>query len=248
MPFRQEFGVGNCEGLWQGFGEIVMVGDEHIHAARAGIFHGRMGGDAGIAGQDEFCAAVNDLLQVGNIDPVALVLPHRDMEGDIRMQFLERLDEDGRGGLAIRIEITPDADGCMGVDGCFQTICNGSEPGQVGRRGRGVGLRIQEGTGSLGRAQAAPEQRLCHERVQVRKRSRGINRRRLDPVHGNLEFDLGNLFEIQIEFGLSRFHSGIGFIQHSGFPATVAVGTVWTVGALLFILGEREMTDGCRSR
>ena len=82
---------------------------------------------------------VNDLLQVGNIYPVAFARAHRDMEGNICMQLLERLDEDGCGCLPISIEITPNADGGVVEDGCFQAIYDGGEPGQVCRWAGGVG-------------------------------------------------------------------------------------------------------------
>ena len=39
---------------------------------------------------------------------------------------------------------------------------------------------------------------------------------------------------------MSRLHFGIGIVLRSGFPAAVTVGPVWAVGALFFILGERE--------
>ena len=240
VVYRQKLGVGERGGFRKGFGQIMVVGDKHIHATRAGILHGRVGGDAGITSEDKVCTAVDDFLQERNIYPVALAGAHRNVKGYIRMQLLERLHEDGCGGLTIRIKITPNTDGGMGVDSRFQPIYDGGEPGQVSCRAGGVGLRIQEGPGCLGRAQAAPEQRLCHERVQVRKWGRRIDRRGLNPVHGKLEFDFGNLFEIQIEIRGSRLHFGFGSLQRSGFPAAVTVGPVWTVGALFFIFGEGE--------
>ena len=125
MPFRQQFWVGDGERIWKEFWQVVMVGDEHIHAVCAGVIHCCVGSDAGIAGQDEFCAALNDFLQVAGINPVALAFPHRDMKSNIGMQFLESLNENGRGGLAIRIEIAPNTDGCVGTNGFFQMIGDG---------------------------------------------------------------------------------------------------------------------------
>jgi hypothetical protein len=57
---------------------------------------------------------------------MALILPHRDMENDLRMQILEGLDKDGGGGLAIRIEITPNTDAALVMDGFFETIYDGA--------------------------------------------------------------------------------------------------------------------------
>ena len=199
VPVRQKLRVGEREGFWKDFGEIMVVGDKHIHIARAGIIHGSVGGDAGIAGKDKACAAVNHFLQERKIHPVALAGAHRNVKGDIRVQIPERLYQDGGGGLAVRVEITPNANGGVGVDGGFQPVYNGGEPGQFSGRGGRVGVWIQEGPGCRGRAQAAPEQRVRHERVQVRERSGRIERSGLNPVHGKLEFDFGNLFEIQSE-------------------------------------------------
>jgi hypothetical protein len=42
------------------------------------------------------------------------------------VQILKRLDKDGCGGLAIRIEITPNTDAAVLVDGFFETIYDGA--------------------------------------------------------------------------------------------------------------------------
>ena len=53
-----------------GFAQIVMIGDDEVHAAGFGVVHGFVSGDAGVTGQDEFCAAVDDLGQFGDVDAV----------------------------------------------------------------------------------------------------------------------------------------------------------------------------------
>ncbi len=138
-----------------------MVGDDHLHAARSGVFHGLVGGDAGIAGQDEFCTLVNDFLQMWNIDAVTLALAHRDVVGDIRAQGMQGLDEHGRGGLPVHIEITPDANGLAGTDGALHPVCGGGKPGQVCGRGGGIRIRVQKGASGFGRVVIPRRMSVC---------------------------------------------------------------------------------------
>ena len=70
MFIRQHFGIDDCNGIRQGFAQIVMIGDDKVHAAGFGVVHGFVGGDAGVAGQDQFCAAVDDLGQLRDVDAV----------------------------------------------------------------------------------------------------------------------------------------------------------------------------------
>ena len=63
-----------------------MVSDDEIYATGFGIVHGFMGGDAGVAGQDEFRAAVDDLGQFGDVDAVRGDGADGDVVGDIRAE------------------------------------------------------------------------------------------------------------------------------------------------------------------
>jgi len=47
----QEVGVDDGEGVGQGFGQFMVIGDDHVYAAGLGVSHGLVFGDAGVAGE-----------------------------------------------------------------------------------------------------------------------------------------------------------------------------------------------------
>ena len=100
----------------QGFAQIVMVSDNKVHAAGFGVVHGFVGGDASVAGQDQFCAAVDDLGQFGDVDAVRRNGADGNVIGHVRAEGCQRLHQQGGGCLPVHVEVAPDADRLLIAD------------------------------------------------------------------------------------------------------------------------------------
>ena len=141
-----------------------MVGDEDIHAARVAVVNGIVGGDARIAGDEEFDAAIEDRRERIDVDAVAFPAANGDVVDDIRGKGLERLHQQGSGGLPIHVEVTPDADAFAPAGSqqdSFGQLCDVWELG--GRRR----FRMKERFDFFGTADPASEENLLDERGQV---------------------------------------------------------------------------------
>jgi hypothetical protein len=94
----------------------VVVGDDDIHAAGVAVVDGVVGGDAGVAGEDEFCAVVDDGSEGFDMNAVTLFSSDGDVIDDVRIQGAQGLHEQGGGGLPVHVEIAPDADAFLVAD------------------------------------------------------------------------------------------------------------------------------------
>ena len=106
---------------------------------------------------------------------------YRNVVNDVGSQCLECLHQHSGGGLAIHVEVPPDADPLLAAHGCandLYSFCNSRER----RRWQRVG--VQEGARRFRRVDAALEESLRDQRRQVEVRESGGNfyRRRVDPA------------------------------------------------------------------
>jgi hypothetical protein len=73
--------------------QVVVIADNHIHTALAGIIHCLVGVNACIAGQDQIGAILDDPLQVELVDPMGFARPHRDVVADLPPQVAQAGDQ-----------------------------------------------------------------------------------------------------------------------------------------------------------
>ena len=157
-----------------------MVGDDHVHAARVGVIDGSMSGNAGIAGEDQGSAILDDRLERLDVNAVTLSAADGDVVHKVRIQRPQCLYQQGRGRLPIHVEIAPDADPLPGMDSLLDPFHGRFDTGE----GDGCEqFRVQEGAGLPGTRDAAPDESLRDEWVQaeVRERGRNIHWRGIQP-------------------------------------------------------------------
>ena len=171
----EQFGVDDRGGVRQGGAQLVMIGDDHVHALRSGELRCLVRGHAGVAGEDQPRALGDHLLQVRQVNAMRGGLAHRHVVADMRAQVAQRRDQQRGGGLAVHVEIAPHADRLAAPDGAPQPVDRPRHPRQRLRRGREVRIRVEESDRrGRGRHPAAREG-LRHQRVAA---DRGGERRR----------------------------------------------------------------------
>ena len=144
-----------------------MIGDDNIHAARVGVLNRFVGGDARVAGDEEFDSAIENRGQRFDMNAVTLLAANGDVIHDIRFEGLERLHKQSSGGLSVHVKVAPDADFIflfkMMLDdlyGCFNVRK---------RRGRSL-FGMKERAGGFGCGDAASDESLLEEERQVEVR------------------------------------------------------------------------------
>ena len=188
--------------------QVVVIGDDHVHAARPGIRGGLDRGNAGVAGEDQPRARVDDLRQDRHADAVTLGRSDRDMVRHAAAQIGQRRDQQRRGGLAVHVEVAPDADRLASTNCGFQPIGRGSQSGQrVGRGGRVRG-GIEEGAGRGRRRHAAAGEGRRDQRVSADGRGQvggDRDRRQAQARSGSSsERDLPDLLEVEARGPVGR--------------------------------------------
>jgi len=165
MPRRQQLRVDHGAGGRQERGQVVVVGDDQVHAARAGVLHRLVGVDAGVAGDNQLHAVVDQALQPGQVDAMPLLGAQGDVKTHLPAQAAQRLHQQRGCGLAIHIEIAPDGDALAGVDGPLDAFDGLRHAGQVKGRGWGVARRVQEGAGAVDIGHTPLRQDARHQRM-----------------------------------------------------------------------------------
>ena len=173
MVGGEHFGVDGGQRRGERLRQVVMVGDEHVHALGDGVGQGLVGGDAGVAGQQQVYPAGEQVFEHRQVDAVRLPAAVGDVVADGRAQGPQGGEEHGGRGLSVGVEIAPDADGLPAADGLLDALRRPQEAGEVGRRGGTVETRVEESAG-LGRVgDAAPGQRLGYQRMPADGLSQG---------------------------------------------------------------------------
>src|SRR5512143_3661648 len=113
MVLRQQLWVDDRLCIGKCGTEFVMVCDDHVDAAGIGVVDGFIGGNAGVAGEDEFGAAVDDRLEGIDVNSMTLLAADGNVVNDVRAQQLERLHQHGRGRLSVHVEVAPATAGLM---------------------------------------------------------------------------------------------------------------------------------------
>ena len=151
------------------------------------IGDGVMIGDAGVASQNQIDPIGQHPLESRDFDPVRLGQAIGDMVANFRSQVLQGGDKQSRRGLPIDIEVAPNADRFLVVDGLCQTGDGYIYVGQYLRRGWLVVVRIKESACLLYCSQATLRQELRQQRVvgKCEKVGGDIGCRRRLPVAQN---------------------------------------------------------------
>jgi hypothetical protein len=126
-----------------------------------------VGGDAGIAGQDKFCAAVDDLGQLREVDAMRRYGPDRDVVRHICAEGLQGLDQQSSGGLAVHIEVSPDANSICFAYSQQYRFHGPLHPWELERRSQGLGVGVEKGARSFEAGDASPDESICDEWGQV---------------------------------------------------------------------------------
>ncbi len=177
----QQLRVDDCLCIRKTGSEIVMVGNDHVHAARAGVVYGLVSGDARVAGEQELRAVVEDRLESLDVNAVTLLAAYRDVVNDVRAECLKRLYQHCGGGLPVHVEVAPDADNFLFADGVVDALDGRLD---IWERSEGNRIGMEEGAGRLRRVDAAADESLRDERreAQVRERGGDFDRRWFDPA------------------------------------------------------------------
>ena len=79
-------GLAAVKRLARGGAQIVMVCDDHVHAARVGIINRFMRSDTRVACDDELGPVINDRTQALGMDAMTLFAADRDVRNNVRAQ------------------------------------------------------------------------------------------------------------------------------------------------------------------
>ncbi|MBV6467733.1 MAG: hypothetical protein PGMFKBFP_03103 [Anaerolineales bacterium] len=191
MILGQHLRVDDGRRVGERFSQVVMVGDDHVHAARVGVVNRRVRGDARVAGDDERRAVVNDGLETLHVDAVTLLAADRDVVHNLRSNAAQRLDEQRGGGLSVHVEVAPNADGLAPArsqvdarDGRVDAAARGTVRGafEVGIRRRREFFGMEERAGGGNVREAAPDEGPREKRGQVRERGGDVEDGRIEPA------------------------------------------------------------------
>ena len=83
MSLRQQLGIDHGVGRGQRRRQIVVVGDDDVHPAQTSVVDRLVRGDAGVARQHQAGALVDQALQPGQVDAMALGGAYGDVENDL---------------------------------------------------------------------------------------------------------------------------------------------------------------------
>jgi len=119
---RQQLRVDDGRGIRQAIREVVMVGNDDIHALRAGEGNRVICRNPGVTGNDQPGPAGDYLFQHRQGDAMTFGFPKGDVIGHATAQFAQDRDKKGCRSLPIYIEVTPHTDrfACLerAVDAC----------------------------------------------------------------------------------------------------------------------------------
>ena len=179
----QQLGVDDRGGVRQGGAQLVVVGDDHVHALAAGVTGCLVRAYAGVAGEDQPRAFGDHLLQVRQVNAVRGGPAHRHVVADGGAQVAQGSDQQRGGALAVHVEVAPHTDRLAAADGAPQPVDRPRHARQRLRWGRDVRVRIEE-SDRRGRGQdPAAREGLRHERVPA---DRGGERGRNGNVRGSV--------------------------------------------------------------
>ena len=108
---RLELGIDQREGLRELLGQGVVVSDNHVYPALPGVVERFMRGNAGVAGEHQARAAVQQRLQIFNIHPVRFSRADGDVVNHFRAQAAQRRYQQRGGSLPVYVKIAPHQDG-----------------------------------------------------------------------------------------------------------------------------------------
>ena len=169
----KQLGVDDRGGVRQGGAQLVVIGDDHVHALAAGVTGCLVRGHAGVAGEDQPRALRDHLLQVRQVNAVRGGLAHRHVVADMRTQVAQGSDQQRGGGLAVHVEIAPHADRLAAADGAPQPVDRPRHARQRVRRGRDVRVRVEESDRRGRGHHPAAREGLRHERVPADRGGEG---------------------------------------------------------------------------
>ena len=165
MLVRQHLGVHDRVGFGQDGGQIVVIGNDHIHTVRLSIGDRLMGGDAGVARQQQVHAIRDEPLQHRQVDAVRLRLADWNVVPNGCPQISQRGDQERRRRLSVYIEVAPDTDHLSLSDGTLQSLSRFRQVWEIGRRGGPVAIRIEKGPRRLHIGEASSHQSPRHQRM-----------------------------------------------------------------------------------
>ena len=141
-----------------------MVGDDDIKSVGVGVVDRFVGGDASIAGEKQFRAALDDGLERLDVNAVAFFSADGDVITHICIQGSQGLNKQCCGCLPINIEVTPDADFFSALDGGSNDV-NGFF--DIGKLRGWILFGIEKRLGFDGRVDSASEESLRDEGGQA---------------------------------------------------------------------------------
>ena len=157
----QPLGVDHRGRAWQLGRQVMVIGDDDIHALCPQIGHLIRGGDARVARDDQMSALDDDISQPIQMYSVRLAATG-DMVFDVASQIAEGLDQDGRRRLPIHIKVAPDPDALATLQSTLQALHAGHQVRQLCTRRGTIRVRIKIGPGILGSRDASAGQQLGH--------------------------------------------------------------------------------------
>ena len=119
-----------------------MIGDDEVHATRFSIINGFVSGDASVTRQDQFEAAVDDFGQLRDVDAVRGDGPDGDVVCHVRAEHLQSLHQQGSGGLAVHVEVTPDTNLLATADSQKDALDGEPHASELEGRSQGLGIRV----------------------------------------------------------------------------------------------------------
>ena len=151
MTFGEQLRVDHSIRLRQGRRQVVVVGNDHIHARLLGKGNRFVGADACIASQQDLrlVSRIDDLLQHRQINPVRFAGAHRDMIGYLCTQAAQGRYQQSCGSLPVHVKIAPHADSLFALDGLLKTDGCLYKTGQLFGWGGGIYVGVQECPGSV---------------------------------------------------------------------------------------------------
>ena len=139
--------------------ELVVVGDDDVHAERLRLRHLCPGVDAAVDGDEQLDAGAGELVDRRGRDPVALAEPVGQAPADVRAELGEHAHQQEGRGDAVGIVVAVDGDGLSPAQRLVEP------PARVGHARHEVGVvdaevRVEEGARRGGVAEPAAHEHL----------------------------------------------------------------------------------------